>query len=460
MALLSIREIERLAPLLEPLEKQEPVLCAWRYHCSSEKMPFRTRIASRYRRIARTYIDRKRGIKRPKEGQVVIQLLRTSPSTSGNLIPVMKELNSRGTPPFLIINRHTEGLLNLDLHSGHCSVNDILSCAESSREKKEINDQAIEYAESMRNMAGSELFEDAEDWISVGLASSRFGGDLFRNASFILGDSDLAAFDKGFFLSCERAGIPSAIVQHGFFDMRQFPIHARYDFDWGPYFSRKARSCGHPAERSVSTGCPRFDDLEKYGTFGDHDDLGKKYGSLKKPLVLAVSGVHAVHLYPSSINAFFNSLNALIDNGISVLIRQHPVEKGTGIYRDKLGMDRFEKCVFMDPSEDLYSAMKICDIVYLAISAAALEAMLLGVPVLWEDVKEGNPFSDIPLLGGGMYVNEKEIAGTVQEIGREGKARKEFLARQEEFLCSAISNRGRAAASIVDRIVSSKKGTY
>lgn len=386
---------------------------------------------------------------RPNRDQTVVLVLRDSPATSKTLIPVIRELKEREAPPFLVVTRGTERFLNLKLHEGHAFVNELKYGFIDNLKATGLRESARLYSEEMAKILPLDLFTDSADWIAEGLTGKVLGKEYFKDCRFLLADSDIGAFEKGIFLGHSENGGVSAILQHGFFDERQFPIHSQYHLDWGPYFTAKALSYGHPADRSVSLGCPRFDPLENI----EKKKLKEGKGSEdNKPSVLAISNVHAHYIYPQAITSFFDSIKALMKSGIGVTIRRHPSETSMKIYQDFLGSELLGKCRFVEAGEDLCGAMLAHDVVFQSMSAASIEAMLLGIPVLWQECAEGNPFTDIPSNGGGVYVDSLSIVDAVMELGSDGTERKGMLSRQENFLEMAVVNRGRAAKAVADRL--------
>jgi hypothetical protein len=458
MALLTPEEINYYSPIMKPLEEREPILCAWRYHCESHKKSIRGNIISRLVAIKRKLTESWCVADLPQPGQVVILLIRSSPATSGTLIPILKELNDKKVPAFLVINKSTQGFLNHNYHRGFITVNQLLHNIIGNEERDQIAKISKSYARELCQTSGSVKFENSEEWILDGLIARESAKKVFSKAGFVMADSDIGSFEKGIFLGTAEKNIKGAIVQHGFFNERLFPIHATYHFDWGPYFSNRALEYGHPMDRSVSLGCPRFDKIERIKKEQQDDMLNKDtFEAAQRPVVLAISNVHAYDIFPKSIDSFFKSLAQLIDNGVSVAIRRHPAETDDHIYKKHLGEKRCARCVFVDANADLYETMRRCDIVYQALSAASIEAMLLGMAVLWEKVEAGNPFTDIPLLGGGIYVSSDNIVDVVKEYGEKGSKREEILARQENFLSAALVNRSCSARTMVEFVLENLK---
>ncbi len=444
MALLTVEEIDRISPFIKDLEKEEPVISAWRYHI--RKGEKRSKNEFRFiKDFVKKIIYGRKKIILPGKKEIVILIYSSTPSTSGSLMPVIKGLSETDIKPYLIVSRSTWSLIN-DYKGNICEIDNIMfSKFFDSKTVKKIKRKAVDLANEIERRLNGSI--DVEyNWIYVGLMAKKFAERC--EARFVLADSDEEAFRKGFFLGTNE----SAILQHGFFNNRLFPIHSKYHFDWGPYFSKKAEEYGHPVERSISIGCPRFDVIEKIKKDKRDPNFFKKYGIEKKPVVLAISGVHIFNLYPESIELFFETLKKMLKSGIEVVIKKHPAEADEKIYNRFLGGELMSKVKFAYINEDFHRLLFNCDFVYTNASTASLEAMLLGVPVGWQEGAKENPFPDIPLLGGGIYVNRDNIKDIVKEIGGDSIERKKFLERQEVFLSEAIVNRGTATNKAIDFI--------
>ena len=442
-------EVKLYSELFRSLEEREPILSAWRYHCDSPKLSLKKKIITTLADLKKKGASYLSTLQSPKPGQVVVLLLRDSPATSGMLLPIMRSLCQIQAPAFLILNGNTKHYLQHGLHSGYATVNQLLCSVLKRNEVKKIEHMAKGYQNELVKVSNSKRFENAADWIAMGLKAKEVSRIYFGALNFILTDTDLGAFDKGILLGTSKQSC-SAILQHGFFDEKNFPIHSKKHIDWGPYFTKQAELYGHPANRSVSLGSPRFDRLEAIKQYPRNAEVLSKFDMLKKPVVMAISNTHAYGIFREHLDSYVESIEELLDSDITLLVRLHPAETGTSFYHDRLGTEKCRKIIFISAKEDMYEIMNKCDVVYHTLSSAAMEGMLLGKPVLWEEAPEKRAYMEPPLLGGGIFVNSGNIVDAVKSVGPEGAERKKVLDSQEEFLSISVVNRGHAADAIAD----------
>jgi CDP-glycerol glycerophosphotransferase (TagB/SpsB family) len=448
MALLTSKEIKQLEPLLADLEREEPILSAWRFHL---------RKGEKFRRIAADCKDFIKsnyfGLKKitiPKEGQPIFLMTVNTPSGAGTLLPIIEKLNEVGQNPFLVVNKKKTGSKSANI----LEINELIFSSLRFVEIKKLKEKAKELVEEINRRVPDCLSLNKYS-LFQGLAAKAVSEKMITDGFTIVSDSDKEFFRKGVFIGVTGKKVNTMVLQHGFFDRLLFPIHANYHIDWGPYFSQKALNFGHPLERSVSLGCPRFDRIKEIKKETKDPNYFKKYGIDKRPVVVALSGVHIYEEFPQSIEKFFESIISLIKNNIAVVIKRHPAEVDFKIYEKFLGKKLLQKVHFSFKDEDFHKLLYNSDFIFTNASAASMEAMLLGVPVLWQNGAEENPFPDIPLMGGGVYVNSATIANVVKEIGTDGSEREEVILKQENFLSQAIVNRGKATEAVVDFILTS-----
>ncbi len=447
MALLTHREIEKFEPLIKPLEEEEPVLSSWRYHLDSDGRRQNLFFRKIKDDIKRLYYY-KENILLPQKGQIVILMTSFSPSASGSLKPIIGNLIKSQIKPYLVTYSKTKYADDKNVDS--VDMNQIMFSFFTHSYLKQIKQRAIDLAKIIEEKLSNEI-EVNFYWIFEGIVAKEFANKIVGQAGFILADSDKESFRKGFFIGAKN--VSSAILQHGFFDRMLFPIHSRFHFDWGPYFSKEALKYGHPLERSISLGCPRFDRIKKIKEEAKDLNYFQRYGIEKRPVVVALSGVHIYKEFPQSIESFFQSIISMLENNIAVIIKKHPAEVDKNIYKKFLGKKLLQKVHFAFSDEDFHQLLFNSDFVFTNASAGSIEAMLLGIPVLWQKGAEENPFADVPLLGGGVYVDSKTISSIVKEIGLDGIERKEILEKQEKFLSQAIVNRGKATSEITKFIL-------
>jgi hypothetical protein len=455
MPLFTEQEVRRLSPLLRDLEREEPVVCAWRYQGGGGSVPPSWPRLRRLGRIGRDAVLRVKRLPRPAVGQVVVLSHATTPATMGTLRPVMMELAGRGRPAFLITTPRTRALLSEGLHRGHADILQIAAAVGLSA-RRGLRRRVQELAGQLKSILGADRDGQAELWLELGMAVSEGARQWSGGAGVVITDADLEASRKGFVVGASRAGVPSVVLQHGLLGSHQFPVHADRLFCWGAYFRRQAESYGLEAARAVVVGSPRWDALHALRSAPRNPAVRQKLGgSPGKPLVLVISNAHGAPLYPGLYHPHFEGIQRLVEAGLDVVVKLHPAENGLSGYAGVMPEPILNAIHVVPPDLSLHDALRHSDVVYHVFSAAALEAMLLGVPVLFERGTDDAPrLCDFPDLGGGEWSTSSSVVERCRILSAPGSERTDLLADQEAFLEQALANRGRALAAVVDLLES------
>lgn len=288
------------------------------------------------------------------------------------------------------------------------------------------------------------------DWQLNSLQKSWLAG-----AGALIADSDVEPIRKGFFLGAAEAGVPSFILQHGTLDLFNFPMHADHFLSWGEYFRKQALQFGAPCECVVAAGSPRWDPLAaERNSPRDPRIRAALGGRTGFPLVLLMSQAHAAATHLGYFNALFDGLTRLLDAGLDVAIKLHPAEAGLDAYRGRVPDHLLQRVRVVPPEIGLNKALLHADVAYHAFSAAAMDAMLLGVPVLFEREYGGIRLCDFPDFGGGVWVSPDDIVGSCHALAQDSAERRVVLEEQETFLDYALANRGEAAERTAQWVLS------
>lgn len=454
MTLLSPKEIEYYQPLLEGLEAEEPLVSAWRRHATVT--PVNGGI-QKWRIAFRRFRDRAnqfRRVERPGPGQVVVLSYSREESARGTLLPLMTEMKKRGIPSFLVTSRDTRSLAADNLHQGTVDFETLIQNVDRKAARK-IQRRARDLSSELKRVLTDGKDNHSEYWLSRGLLVHEAAMRWLRRDVVVVGDSDMEIPRKAAFLAAQGNNIPTGVLQHGLFGSHQFPLHADHLFCWGEYFKKMARQFDLSAKRILTTGCPRWDMLVKLRTEGRRDPCVRNAlgGCRERPLVLLISNAHSADVYPDHYQAYFMGVERLLESDMDVVVKLHPAEKDLSAYKKALG-EGIEKRLHVVPGTiGLHAALFHSDVVYHMFSAAALEAMLLGVPVLFERAGDAPKMCDLPDHGGGQWVEAADTVETCRVLGRDGRERQELLTRQDEFIETAFSNLGRATGATVDRIL-------
>lgn len=446
-------ETIRLAKSMTATDAETPVAAAWRYH---EPARFgRTRaVASVLRGEARDAALRRHPLPRPSAGQWVVYPLSHTPATLGSLVPVLEELHRRGRAPFLLTGETTSAVAESQAISGHASMARLRANAPL-RCRLRIARRAWSLAGRVASGLGSNSSRwTAWTWIYDGLLTEATAATWLDGAAGILLDSNLTAPQKGLLAAARGRGVPTAVLQHGFLGPHQFPLHADRLLCWGDAFLDDAVvRYNMPPEKGLVTGCPRWDSLPDLRR-RSHDPVIRAglERNAGQPVVLIISNAHAAKVYPDQYGPFFASVSALIDAGLNVALRLHPAEEGVTHYRHAIGARRLENLLVLSRTVGLYEAILHADVVYQVFSAAALEAIALGVPVLFEGGRGNERMTDYPDRGGGLWCSAGDIVSLCRRLSVSETERRALLDRQEAFLASMLANLGNAAARVADAL--------
>jgi len=125
------------------------------------------------------------------------------------------------------------------------------------------------------------------------------------------------------------------------------------------------------------------------------------------------------------------------------------VERNLEHYRKSLPGHIVDRLAVVPGDVNLHDALRAADVVYHVFSAAALEAMLLGVPVLFERGEGAPPLCDFPEMGGGLWATPDTAPELCRNLSPPGEMRDRCLDSQDTFIQRAMANLGRAAACVV-----------
>ena len=452
MALLTHTEVLEIAPRMQPLEQAEPVLSAWRVEGRAIAFePRRTRLRGVVRN-ARDWYGARFRCSRPQKNQVVVLSYANTPATLGSLLPIMSELRRMERPVLFISTRSTRSVLRHGLHRGSADLR-FLVAGLSPLERRHAREQAMQLAGSVESAIGFRSGR-ATEWIEAGLLAKAAAVKWLDGAGVVVADCDVEAERRGFFIGARQAGIPTVVVQHGLINELQFPAHASKVFCWGEYFRSQAEQLGARREQLDVVGCTRWDDLVSLRSLPRDPGVRKLLGGRQdKPLVLLISTSHAASLYPTLHGQHFEGVRRLVDAGIDVAVKLHPNENGLSEYGKALPQAIVDRLTVVPSSVGLHTALRHVDVVYHVHSAASLEAMFLGVPVLFEGSVRTLGFASFPDLGGGMWADASTVVKNCASLAANGSERREMLARQDAFLDTACANRGRAAETAALRLL-------
>jgi surface carbohydrate biosynthesis protein (TIGR04326 family) len=195
--------------------------------------------------------------------------------------------------------------------------------------------------------------------------------------------------------ACRRAGVPTVAVQHGIVYPKYFSY--RHEEDEGDcprpdrtaVFGESARRLlqrlGRYAEGSlVVTGSPKFDALAEAARSWDRAALRARLGLAPPERVLVVaSRFRPIRDTHHAIGAAFAGLVRAVEAlpGARCLVKPHPAEAAEG-YAAVLGETGAERTRVLPPGTDLLELLFAADALVTVESLAAVEAVVLGRPVV------------------------------------------------------------------------------
>jgi glycosyltransferase involved in cell wall biosynthesis len=194
--------------------------------------------------------------------------------------------------------------------------------------------------------------------------------------------------------AARAAGIPTLAIQHGIL----YPTYYSYlhEPDEGDcprpdrtaVFGEAARRFlvekgGYPPASLAVTGSPKFDELMSAAAGWDRDALRRELGVASgERLILVASRFRGIRRTHQSIgSAFASLLHASAALGAAVLVKPHPAEAPTS-YQEVIRATGIAGARVLPASSDLLRLLHACDLLVTVESLSAVEALVLGRPVV------------------------------------------------------------------------------
>lgn len=193
--------------------------------------------------------------------------------------------------------------------------------------------------------------------------------------------------------AARAAGVPSVAMQHGLLYPRYYSYLHRSDEGDAPrpdrtaLFGEAARRFlveegGYAPDTLTVTGSPRFDALVAQARGRDRAALRAELGVLPdQKLLLVASRYRGIRETHPALGAAFARLAAAIeaDPRLRGLVKPHPAESPAPYARDLAGRTR---TALAAPDADLVALMAAADVLVTVESLSAVEALVLGLPVV------------------------------------------------------------------------------
>jgi hypothetical protein len=455
--MLNQASITHYGSLLAKVEAEEPLISLWRTQVPrGRKLRMRDRIRGGLGNLRRHAFSL-RALGTPSDGQVVFYAASATTSTLGAILPLMQELCGLSTPPLFLTNPRTQTpvgdfgqMLQVDIR--------IWLARLSSIARERCRRRARYLAEILRKTFEEEYDEGILSALEIAALMEEATAEYLVGAGALVMETDYFPLSKGLALGAKRAGVPVFFVQHGLFGPHQFPMYCDRLLCWGDYFKERAGLFGMADTVPVVGGCPRWDPLETSRHAPKNLDIRRTLGgSSDRPLVLLLSNAHGKASYPDVYDRYFRAVRRLLDAGMVVALKPHPAEKGLAHYRGEIPPELLDRIVVAPKEISLWDVVRHSDVIYHVFSTAALEAMILGVPVLFTAPAQGQQLTEIPESGGGMWCPYDQVVDYCTALGSEGSARVRLLESQGRFLDAAVAYRGNATEKCVGIIQETAK---
>ena len=195
--------------------------------------------------------------------------------------------------------------------------------------------------------------------------------------------------------ACQSRGIPSVGVQHGILYPRYYSYLHRSDEgdcprpDRTAVFGEAARRFlveegRYPPGALVVTGSPKFDDLVRAAASWDRETLRRAEGVADgERLVVVASRYRGIRETHQSIGSAFPALVAAVESleAVRCVVKPHPAEAEADYAADVRGGGATRVRV-APPGTDLMPLLHAADVLVTVESLAAVEALVLGRPVV------------------------------------------------------------------------------
>lgn len=267
--------------------------------------------------------------------------------------------------------------------------------------------------------------------------------------SCVVSTSDFWPFEHTLFAEARRQQVPSLCIQHGVVGAFWWPSEAQRLLLWGSFFRDELLALGAPPERLKLCGMPASDRL-----FQKPRRPTPPAAPGERLRCVLLSNAHGAGVLPRAGERFAALLEELVVRFPSVAwrVKLHPIEDGT-FYR-RLSPAAYASLEILPKNIPLETAVSEADLVAVWFSGAAMEAMMMGRPLIV--LAAGPEMAEVawwPRLGGGMAIESVEqMEVYLRRFTTQPEYRLALLAAQDEFLARAFAHPGAAARAVVDEI--------
>jgi hypothetical protein len=231
-------------------------------------------------------------------------------------------------------------------------------------------------------------------WAIRSVAEMREALAFFRPASACL-YAESSGWGRAALLACRAAGVPTVAIQHGIVYPKYFSYRHEADEadcprpDRTAVFGEAARRLlvtlgGYAPESLVTTGSPRFDELLHAAREWDREAARRERDVADgERLVVIASRFRAIRDTHHSIGSAFAGLVRAIETlpDVRAIVKPHPAESREP-YAAVLRETGATRVALVEPQTDLLRLLHASDALVTVESLSAVEALVLGRPVL------------------------------------------------------------------------------
>jgi len=244
--------------------------------------------------------------------------------------------------------------------------------------------------------------------------------------------------DRTFSIVAEKFQIPTILISHGIcFPTKNYIPTSKYVAVWGPKFKDYMILKGLDAQQVAVTGAPNYDALTKLES---KEDLRRELGLPESKLIVtfATQGF-SEQIRRKLTYEVLKSMKEL--NGVLLVIKPHPLENPK-IYRKFLrefDADIPPEKIILMPKVNTSKLIKASDLLLTVNSTVALEANVIGTPVLTLNFTEQK---DVFYSGEGGAVgveNPEALTDMIYKALYDEKFKEEMSINRNEFLQKYIA---------------------
>ncbi|MGE0452861.1 MAG: UDP-N-acetylglucosamine 2-epimerase [Vicinamibacteria bacterium] len=207
--------------------------------------------------------------------------------------------------------------------------------------------------------------------------------------------AESSGWGRAALVAARELGVPALGIQHGILYPRYYSyMHAPGEEacprpDRTAVFGEAARRFlveegRYRPESLVVTGSPKFDELLETARSWDAEALRRDFGvGPGERLVAVASRYHGIRRTHQSIGSAFASLVRAVDTlpGVRLVVKPHPAEPASD-YEQAARVLGSQRLRVLPPQAPLLELLHACDVLVTVESLSAVEALVLGRPVL------------------------------------------------------------------------------